>query len=184
MSGLGRISRDFPVDGGTPPPAPAGLNITFQNCVIWNARAHGLGITFETRVNVSDVLIKNCDVIHDFGIASLAVYVVDSGTMRGIRFENCRAEDTHNRLILLKISHDMWAHDTTRGHINGVTFQNIAVTGGPFPSSEIAGWDADHLVENVTITGLTIHGQPVTDATAGHFAINPHVRNVRFLPAP
>ena len=164
----------------SPAPALEGKNITFQNCVIWNERAQGLGITYETRVNVTNFLVKNCDVIHDFGIASLAIYMVDSGTMSGVRFEDCRLEDTKNKLIYLKISQDMWAHDATRGHVSGVQFKNIAVTGGPFPPSEIAGFDADHLVENVSIEGLTIHGTPIEDAAQGKFSINAFTKGIRF----
>ncbi len=168
------------IKANSPPPAPEPRNITVADCVVWNERAHGLGITYETRTNVRDVLFRNCDVIHDFGFASLAVYIVDSGTMSGIRFEDCRAEDTRGRFILLKIGHDMWAHDKTRGHIKGVTFKNVSLTGRHLPGSEISGWGAGNLVEDVTFDHLRIGGKLIHDAAAGRFSIR-HARNIRFL---
>ena len=54
--------------------------------VVWNDRARGLGITSETRANISNVLFKDCDIIHDFSQAAATVrrwpiLVSDSGTM-------------------------------------------------------------------------------------------------------
>jgi len=165
----------------SPPPALESKNIVVRNCVIWNDRAYALGITYETRVGVSNVLFQNCDILHDTGIASLAIHVSDSGTMRDIRFEDIRIEDTRHRLVRLWIGKDMWGHDPERGHIDGVTFRNVSVVGGPFPGSELSGADATHLVENVTFDHLRIHGQLIGDLKQGKIAANPNVKGVRFI---
>jgi len=165
----------------SPPPAQESKNIVVKNCVIWNDRAYALGITYETRVNVTNVLFQNCDIIHDTGIASLAAHVSDSGTMSNIRFEDIRIEDTRNRLVRLWIGKDMWGHDPERGHINGVVFKNVSVTGGPFPGSELSGADAAHAVENVTFDNLRIHGKPISDLAQGKISANAHVKKVTFV---
>ncbi|MGD0094112.1 MAG: glycosyl hydrolase family 28 protein, partial [Planctomycetota bacterium] len=53
-----------------PPPAPEGKNILVKDCVVWNDRAYGIGITYETRCNISNLTFKNCAIIHDHGIFS------------------------------------------------------------------------------------------------------------------
>ncbi len=41
--------------------------IVVRDCVLWNEVAHALSIGAELRQNVDDVLLTNCDVIHDKG---------------------------------------------------------------------------------------------------------------------
>ena len=100
----------------SPPPALAARNIVVRRCVIWNDRAYALGVTYETRCDVTNVLFADCDVIHDLGIASLAAHVSDSGTVSSLRFENIRLEDVKHRAVRLWIGKDMWGHDSERGH--------------------------------------------------------------------
>ncbi len=164
----------------SPPPAGESKNIVVRNCVVWNDRAYGLGITYETRVNVSNVLFSNCDVIHDMGIASLAAHVSDSGTMSDIRFEDIRVEDTRNRLIRLWIGKDMWGHDPERGHIKGVSFRNVSVVGGPFPGSELSGSDDAHGIQGVTFDNLRVHGKAIRSLAEGKISAR-HATDIRFL---
>jgi hypothetical protein len=58
----------------SPPPALESKNIVVRRVVVWNDRARGLGITSETRANISNVLFQDCDIIHDWsqGGAALA----------------------------------------------------------------------------------------------------------------
>jgi hypothetical protein len=74
----------------------------------------------------------------------------------------------------------MWGTDPQRGHIRSTRFKDIAVTGGHFPSSEILGCDKDHLIEDVMIENLRIHGQPIKSAADGRFTLNPFTKNVQF----
>lgn len=169
------------------PPAMESKNIVVRRIVVWNDRARGLGITSETRANISNVLFQDCDIIHDFSrggdCAALAVLVSDSGTMNDIRFENIRCEDVRNTLVNCWIGADMWGHDETRGRIKGVTFKDVQVTGHVFPVSKLSGFDADHLVEDVTFERLQIHGKPIGDAQAARLQTNAHVRRIKFVPA-
>jgi polygalacturonase len=54
-------------------------------------------------------------------------------------------------------------HSKFRGHIKDIILKNISVVDGPFPFSVFYGPDKDHLVENVTIEGLSDHGKYIRD---------------------
>jgi len=167
-----------------PFPAQSSKNIIVRDCVIWNDRARGLGITDETRRDIDNVLFSNCDIIHDFATApdcaALAVIISDSGTISRVRFENIRIEDVKATLLMCSIEKDMWGHDSQRGHLKDLTFKNITVTGAVFPKSVIAGYDDKHLIENVTVDHLVIQGKQIENAESGKFSVNPFVRNLRF----
>ena len=166
----------------SPAPAQESRNIQVQRCVVWNERARGLGVTSETRRNISDVTFRDCDIIHDFSgggdCGSLAVLVSDSGTMSNIRFEDIRCEDVRNALICGWIGADFWGHDKERGRVNGVVFRNISGAGAGFPTIRLQGCDDTHLFENVTFENLRLNGKLVTSLEQGHIALNPFARNV------
>jgi hypothetical protein len=170
-----------------PPPAMPSKNIIVRRCVVWNERARGLGITCETRADISNVLFEDCDIIHDFSngfdCASLAIVVSDSGTMSDIRFENIRCEDVRNTLLNCQIAEDRWGHDKARGRIKGVTFKDVQVIGKTFPVSKLTGFDATHLVEDVTFERLRIQGNLIRDAKAARLQTNVYVRRVIFIPS-
>ncbi|MBM4040832.1 MAG: hypothetical protein FJ290_20205 [Planctomycetes bacterium] len=154
-------------------------DILAEGCIIWNDWGYALGITYETRAPIHDVTFRNCDVLTAL-FAPLGVYMVDSATVSNIAFENIRVEATRDKFIRIAIGHDMWATDPKRGHIRGVRFKDVAFTGKTPPPSEIAGFDGDHLVEDVTFDTLTIAGKRIAAPAEGRFAINPHAKGVVF----
>ncbi len=164
-----------------PAPAQPSEKILVRKCVIWNERARGLGITSETRRDISNVVFTDCDVIHDFSqggdCAALAVLVSDSGTMRNIRFEDIRVNDARG-LFRAWVGKDMWGHDRERGHVDGVLLKDITVTGDRAPKSELSGCDATHLIENVTFENLRIQGRTARTAEEGNISTNSFVKNV------
>jgi len=172
----------------SPPPAMESGNIVVRRCVVWNDRARGLGITSETRANISNVLFKDCDIIHDFSgggeCSALAVLVSDSGTMSDIRFENIRVNDSRNVLINCWIGADMWGHDKTRGHIKGVTFKDIIVTGKTAPVMKLTGCDDTHMIEDVRIENLRIQGIPIRNVETAKLQTNAYVRGLAIVAAP
>jgi hypothetical protein len=54
-------------------------------------------------------------------------------------------------------------HSKFRGHIHDVTLKNVSIVDGPVPFSVFYGPDKTHLVENVTIEGLSFYGKKITD---------------------
>ncbi len=151
--------------------------IVTRRCVLWNEVAHALSVGAELREDVDDVLFTDCDVIHDKGREwTLRVYHCDSAKITNIRFENLRIEESR-RFISLWIDKAFWSRDEERGHIDGVMFQNIAA---PAPALiELKGFDAEHLIENVTFRSTTLGGQRLQP---GDIHSNPYVRHVTVLP--
>lgn len=163
-----------------PSPAPGSSDITVRNCVVWNDRAYGIGITYETRAPIRGILFKECDIIHDHGIGALAIHVSDGATISNVRFEDIRVEDCRNRLIRLWIGKDMWGNDAERGHINDILFKNVSLVGTLPTRSEIVGADADHAVHNVAFENLSINGKTVENAKSAGIKLNQHAQEIRF----
>ena len=59
-----------------------------------------------------------------------------------------------------------------RGHIRNIKVLNLDVVAGALPYSIIAGFDADHAVEDVVIEGLKYQGRPIRTATEGKFVLD------------
>jgi hypothetical protein len=132
-----------------------------RDCVLWNEVAHALSIGAELRDNVDDVRFSNCDVIHDKGREwTLRVYHCDSARISNVRFENIRIEESP-RLISLWIGKAFWTRDDVRGHIDGVTFENIRATTQTL-RVELTGFDETHAVENVSFQNVSVNGQPLS----------------------
>jgi hypothetical protein len=53
-------------------------------------------------------------------------------------------------------------HAQYRGHIKNVVLKDISIVDGPFPFSIFYGFDAGHLVSDVTIQNLRVHGRKIT----------------------
>ena len=58
-----------------------------------------------------------------------------------------------------------------RGHIRNVRVKGLHVIEGALPYSVLAGFDADHAVENVVIEGLQYQGRPIRSAAEGNFVV-------------
>jgi len=167
----------------SPSPAMKAVNVLVQGNVLWNERARALGITSETMANILNVTFQDCDIIHDFSeggdCSALAILVSDSGTMSNIVFRNIRVEDSKTKLIRCWIGADDWSQDDRRGHIKGVIFENISVT-GTLPLSEFYGYDATHLIENVTIN-LVLNGTKIGKVSDANIATNEFVKDLRVV---
>ena len=165
----------------TTQPGSEASDIEVEDCIIWNDWGYALGITYETRAPIHHVTFRNCDVLH-VRFAALGIYIVDSATIRDITFDDIRVESTRDKLIRVRIGSDMWGTDPERGHIRDVLFKDIRFSGARLPSSEIAGFDPKHRVENITIKNLRHRDKPIPNAPQGRFAVNPHTGNIRFEP--
>ena len=116
--------------------------------------------------------------IHDKGREwTLRVYHCDSARISNVRFENIRIEESP-RLISLWIGRAVWTRDDARGHIDGVTFQNIQATAHPL-SVELKGFDETHAVENVVFQNVVVNGQPLS---AAQLKTNAFVRGITVRP--
>lgn len=144
-------------------------NVTVTGCVLWNEIAHALTVGQEIIKPVDNIVFSDCDVIRDKGREYLLqVQQADAGLIRGVTYQNIRIEECR-WLISLWIGKTMFGHDPERGHIEDVTFRNIASTVPerapvPYhPNSEVdlKGYDAAHAIHGVTLDHITIGGKPL-----------------------
>src|SRR5208283_5158860 len=58
-----------------------------------------------------------------------------------------------------------------RGHVRNIRVTNLHVVDGSLPYSILAGFDAEHTVENVVIEGLRYLNQPIRTIEEGKFVV-------------
>ena len=175
-------------------------DVVFRNCVVWNDWGRALELGAETQGDTwSDIAFENIDVIH-YVQRAMDIQHCDRAAISNVRFEDIRVEDAITEgagienpkydpgnasqvgwLIELVIYKIMYSHDKEPGRIKNVYFKDIAVIGEDFPPSNFHGFDETHLVEDVTIENLTIHGKHITSNVEGHFTVNPYVRGLKLV---
>ena len=162
-------------------------NIRVRGCVCWNAHpGNGLEIGYETRCDsMSDIAFEDCDIIrvehegHQSG-GTFTIHNGDRAVVSNVRYENIRVEDSREKLIDIKVLYARYSRDEQRGQVRGVHFKDISVVDGPFPVSIIQGYDAEHVIEDVTIENLVVHGRKITSANAARMVVEV-ARGVRFI---
>lgn len=136
--------------------------IHVRKCVLYNEIAHALSIGAELTRNVEDVLFEDCDIIGDHGREwTLRIYHTDKATIKNVRFENIRIEESV-KFASLWINTAVWTTDAERGHIEDVVFKNITVNNSGYPlhkEFEFLGFDTDHAINNVLIENVVINGR-------------------------
>jgi hypothetical protein len=139
-------------------------NVRVSDCVLYNT--HGgsaMEIGYETRTSrIHDVRFENIDVlaVHEYG-SVFGIHNGDRATVEDIHWRNIRVEHHYDKLIDFRVLKSRWNFDAERGRIRDVSLTNIQV----FPSiynagytlSVMAGYDADHPVENIRLQNFR-HG--------------------------
>jgi polygalacturonase len=140
-------------------------NIHVRKCVLYNELAHALSIGAELTRDVENVLFEDCDVIGDHGREwTLRIYHTDAATIKNVRFENIRIEESV-RFASLWINKANWSTDSVRGKIEDVTFRNITVNNNGYQlhrDFEFLGFDENSAIRNVLIDNVVINGRKVT----------------------
>ena len=177
-------------------------DIQVRRCVIWNEWGRALEIGAETVAReMSDLLFEDCDIIHTAHVA-MDVQHSDRALCRNIVFRNISVElDDDSTLpvcqttkdqkydiapgdgyipnvIVLEIIKGECSYDDVRGHIEDIQFQDIEVTANGVPPSRLHGFDAEHLVQRVSIENLRINGQTVSSLETAGFSTNRFVRDL------
>lgn len=149
--------------------------IHIRNCVLYNEIAHALSIGAELTRDVEDVLFEDCDIIGDHGREwTLRVYHTDAATVKNIRFENIRIEESV-QFASLWINEAIWTTDSARGRIEDVTFKDITVNNSGYQlhkDFEFLGYNSDYAIKNVLIDNVVINGRKVTSED---IKINPRI---------
>jgi hypothetical protein len=86
------------------------------------------------------------------------------------------------KLLEIRVARTGWSQDSQRGTVRNVVLKDITVTGKPFPTSFLQGFDAQHTVEGVTIERLRVNGRLITNSVEARFSVGPYVKDLRFVP--
>jgi len=162
-------------------------NVHVANSVFWNAEwGNALEIGYETRCEeIKRIHFENCDVIRCEleGYQSGGTFTIHNGDrarVSQVLYENIRVEDSREKLIDIKILHAQYTRDKEKGYVRDIRFKNIQVVDGPFPVSIIRGYDGEHMIEDVTIEDLIVHGKKITSANEAKMVVE-LAKNIRFL---
>ena len=140
-------------------------NIHVRKCVLYNEIAHALSIGAEITQDIEDLLFEECDIIGDHGREwTLRIFHTDAATVKNVRFENIRIEESV-QFASLRINSAVWTTDTARGHIEDIVFKNITVNNSGYQlhkEMEFLGYDANHAIKNVLIENVVINGRKLT----------------------
>lgn len=131
---------------------------------------HALEIGHELRTaTVRNIRFIDCDIlgVHGFG-GVFGIHNSDRAVVSNILYENIRVEHYYDKLIDMRIIRSRYFQDKERGQARDIIFRNIAVTVSPYNPgysvSTIGGYDAKHLIQNVTFENFTLNGVKVVNA--------------------
>ena len=143
-------------------------NVTFKNCVVWNDVSTSLGAVCEINRPVTNVLYKDCTVIH----SSNPLWTANSGGVVGIWdaeggdidnfvFENTVIEDCVAGKEPIKVnlhSHGVEFHDDYE--VKNITFKNFKILDTRENTVAIVG-PREHGIHDVTFENLEINGEKI-----------------------
>ena len=155
--------------------------IEVEKCILWCDRARVFLLGHESAAaNMKDITFKNIDIIH-FGMTPFLIEPGEEMKIGNIRFEDIRLNgEGQEELIRLKPTINQYMKNKVLGHIDGIVFKNISITGKPGPYGiQFIGADVNHRVKNVTVDGLTISGKKV-DENYSYLEIGNNVDNLKF----
>jgi hypothetical protein len=141
-------------------------DVTVTHCILWNEFAHALSLGAELREPLTNMTFSDCDIIHDKGREwLLRIYNCDSAPVKNVVFDHIRIEEAR-RLMSVWIGKAVWSREDERGHVDGVTFQNIESVQPEVaaPYADLVGFDPTHLVQNIQFQNILIAGKPLEKA--------------------
>lgn len=162
-------------------------NITFKNIQVWTDLAQSMEIGYETNKGnkenskIKDIAFEDITVLHNFHKPVLSIHNADDAQISNITYKNIVVEDASMgkgdgtfELIDLKIVNNQnWSSTKERGTISDVTIDGFTVLyGNDSLPSTIEGYDEEHKIENVTISGLKIKGKNITSFEDGEFTVD------------
>jgi hypothetical protein len=119
--------------------------------------------------SISNIRFIDCDIlgVHGFG-GVFGIHNSDRAVITNILYEDIRVEHYYDKLIDMRIIKSRYFQDQERGQARDIIFRNIAVTVSPYNPgysvSTIGGYDAKHLIQNVTFDNFTLNGIKVLNA--------------------
>ena len=140
----------------------------------------GGGETIDT-INISNIDILEHNTAVKANIAPIQVFVGDGNLITNVNFTDIRTEDACvGSFINMSVSKGP-DHSTPGRGLNNFYFKNITYTGIASGSSQVVGYDATHLAQNVTFENLKMNGNLILNATDGKFNVNSYTKNLNFI---
>lgn len=158
-------------------------NCTFANDPSGNAMEIGHELSVE---RVSGVTFRNIDVLSVHGQGAVfSIHNNDRAVIEDILFEDIRIEHCWDKFIDFRISKSRFSSDDERGHIRNVTLRDInwhrPARNEGYTISIMGGWDAEHLIEDVTLDNVCINGRPIQHIDELEITTR-HARNITLSP--
>ncbi len=175
-------------------------DIRVERCTIWNDWGYALGVTYETRSPVRNIVFSNNDIIFSshwiFGI-----HVSDGSLIENITFKDTSVSDLDGVTnaagspyawlspgpILFRgvVQKDCWGHDSERGRVRNVLVDGLTLYGKTIPPSELYGFDPKHDIRGVAFHNIHLAGQaPIVDLAGLALKKNDFVGDVACRPEP
>jgi polygalacturonase len=146
-------------------------DVVVSSCAFYNI--HGgsaMEIGYETSTeSIRNVRFDDIDVlaVHNFG-SVFGIHSGDRALVENITWENIRVEHHYDKLVDFRLVWSRWNRDAERGHARNLLLRNITVTqiapNVGYTLSVIAGYDADHAIENVRFQNFVLGGRRVQNA--------------------
>ncbi len=160
---------------------PEVRTVRVKNSVFWDMKyGNALEIGYESRTeNITDIIFENNDILHVGTGAALSIHLADRATVSNVIYRDIRIEEIYGKIIQFFIKTTNYSVDAERGHIANITFENIQLVGSTLGVIDIKGYDKTHLIQNVTINGLTFKGTPIA-ADDSIFNIGNYTKNIKY----
>lgn len=181
-------------------------NILIKNCVTWCDWGRNLEIGAETNAKTfQNIVFRGCDCIHGSSIF-MDIHHHNRAHISHVTFEDINIEYTRHQLsdvyqsdmtapyppqssinhpLLIGIpiyASGLFSKDGLNGDVKNVGFKNIRIFSDTpvTPAVMIRGLDSEHKVCGITLEGITLNGEPVTDQDillyANEFAEDIHIK--------
>jgi hypothetical protein len=169
---------------------PDVTHVQILNSVFWNmAWGNALEIGFELRSDrISDVLFKNCDVIHVERGATFSIHNGDCAAVENIRYEDIRVEDSRHKLIDLAVFLSQYSADRPqdpderrRLYMDGAWDGVLKVPAGD--SAKVApfrGRIRNVVFKDISVVGGTLPFSIISGFDAGHPVEDVLIENMTF----
>jgi hypothetical protein len=155
--------------------------ITIENSVLWCDRARVFLLGHESRAKfMRAITLRNLDIIH-FAMVPFLLEPGEEMMLQDVNIEDVRINgEGQQELIRLKPTVNQYMHNKVPGHIQGVHFRSLSLSGEPgVYKVQIIGADERHKVEDVTFENVDFCGEKLA-ADASRVHTGPHAEKISF----
>ena len=165
-----------------PQSASSTSNVLVEDCVVWSDWGYALGVTYETRMPVENIVFRNCDIInatHSTDMQGvIGILVADSSTVSNVKFENIVIERSLKPLIKLEQKITKWTECEELGEIHDIYFNGISyLEGNPQPVI-FNGLLGNSIIRDIHLNNLNFLGRKINNFSDWDFQWDESVSGV------